>query len=44
MKTFDPNHSLSADVAEVSRMTVGALSILAAACAGALGFLEALVR
>ena len=44
MKTFDHNHSLGSDLAEVSRMTAGALSILAIACAGAIGFLEALAR
>lgn len=44
MKTFDHHHSLGSDLAEVSRMTVGALSILAVACAGAIGVLEALMR
>ncbi len=45
MKSFDhSNQTLGADVAEVSGMIVRALSILAVACASAIGFLDTVVR
>jgi len=44
MKTFDHHDSFATELASLSRMTLGALSMLACTCAGAIGFLEALCR
>ena len=45
MKTFDLHHeSLAAEIVDASRLTLVALSILAFACAGAIGLMVALAR
>ena len=44
MKTFDHHDSFVTELAALSRMTLGALTVLAVTCAGAIGFLETLGR